>query len=174
MLENESFWAHNAVGLVALIISALTFCIVFAQMRIASSKVKLDLYDRRFEIYQAALELYQAIWDWKWEAIQPLEHRFIHAFRESQFLFDEKDGVYQTLEQIKDCNAKITADQKARAGKDDIGGDPDAISQYRRLLTGAAGKASIDFDKLLQQLEKQLKKYLDFRNIDGWSLRGSR
>ncbi len=170
----ESFWAHNAVGLVSLVVSALTFCIVFAQMRIASSRVRLDLYDKRFEIYQAALELYQAIWEWKWETIQPLERRFIRAFRASQFLFDEKDGVYRTLEQIKDCNAAITADGKARAGMDDIGGDPEAVKQYSRLLTGAAGKASIEFETLLKQLETQLRKYLDFNRIDGWSLRGPR
>jgi len=49
-------------------------------------------------------------------------------------LFDEKDGVYATLEKIKDCNAKISADEKQRANKDESGGTTAGSNEYAILL----------------------------------------
>jgi len=51
--------------MLALFVSGCAFVVAFLQMRIASGKLKLDLYTKRFEIYQAALALYQNVFDWK-------------------------------------------------------------------------------------------------------------
>jgi hypothetical protein len=76
--------------------------------------------------------------------------RFIKSFRESQFLFRHKDGIYKTLENIKDEYAKIE-------GAITMPDNPHVLER--------AGQARLDFEPLLLQLEKQLSRYLDFRNL---------
>ncbi|MDI2112615.1 hypothetical protein [Commensalibacter nepenthis] len=41
-------------------IGIITCVIAYSQMKIASAKVKLDLYERRFNVYMTALSCYQA------------------------------------------------------------------------------------------------------------------
>jgi hypothetical protein len=45
-------------GVVA-VVGVATLAVAWSQMRIASAKTKLDLYNKRFNVYLAALEYYQ-------------------------------------------------------------------------------------------------------------------
>jgi hypothetical protein len=81
---------------------------------------------------------------------------------------------YATLTKIKDCNGVISADEKNRASASQdivIPGTEEAYKESSRLLIGRAATAREDFDKHLMELERQMKKYLDFKNIDGWTVR---
>src|SRR5271166_6137601 len=84
------------------------------QAETAHARLKLDLYDKRFNIYTTTLDLYQA--DMRPEVdigseeeekkgladIINAERIFVHSFREAQFLFEGADGIYNTLNDIKD------------------------------------------------------------------------
>lgn len=47
------------LSIAAALLSLATFVVGYSQMKIASAKVKLDLYNKRFSVYLAALEYYQ-------------------------------------------------------------------------------------------------------------------
>jgi hypothetical protein len=143
--------AVNPYPFVTLVLSAFVAAIAFLQWRTARNRLILDLYNKRFDIYSSVLDLYQTIMkkddqnDMKAAGI-----RFIKSFRESQFLFRQKDGIYKTLENIKDAYAKIE-------GAIDIPDNPH--------VSESAAQARLDFEPLLLRLERQIDRYLDFRNI---------
>jgi hypothetical protein len=124
------------------------------QANTALKRLNLDLYEKRFNIYTAALDLYQA--DMKKELldIKEAEFRFVQGFRESLFLFQEQDGIYKTLEKIKDGQAMISAHEEAKAK-----------NEHNSDIETNAANARIEFEKLLLTLERKLTKYLDFRII---------
>jgi hypothetical protein len=91
------------ISLGALLFSGLAWAI-------SKDKLKLDLYNRRFAIYDATMKLYQSVVSDIDDATASAEviKGFILPFRESRFLFDTKDGVYQLLDVIRgQCNLFI-------------------------------------------------------------------
>ena len=77
----------------------------FLAWRVARDKLKLDLYDRRFAIYDAALDYY-FLKDGQHagsdpETIERIKRKCIKACREAQFLFDESSGVVQALNRVR-------------------------------------------------------------------------
>lgn len=174
-------------GPVATIIAAtvavvVTWCLGRGQLRIAGQQAKtalerlqLDLYEKRFNIYVAVLDLYQVDMhtelDEKKEIAEPLqaakrtfanikeaERIFVKAFRESQFLFEIQDGIYDTLNKIKDAQNAISADHENRTKQT-------RDREYTNLILESAGKARLLFPTLLIELETQLAKYLNFGKI---------
>ncbi len=69
-------------------------------MKIASAKVKLDLYNKRFNGYLAAFEYYPLAYGKVDGSMKAKSVERIKLYRESQFLFDSKGGVYDTLNRI--------------------------------------------------------------------------
>ncbi|MBJ7533272.1 hypothetical protein JDN40_04015 [Rhodomicrobium vannielii ATCC 17100] len=84
-----------------LFLGVATFFVAYSQMRIASAKARLDLYNRRFAIYICALEYYLILSNDASEAeIKEKTISFTKASRESIFLFDPIDGIGQTMHDI--------------------------------------------------------------------------
>ncbi len=50
-------WVQWSQALLILFISGLGAWIAYKQVRIAAAKLNLDLYDKRFEVFEAAREL---------------------------------------------------------------------------------------------------------------------
>lgn len=48
-----------AISILTVFVAFSTFVIAYFQMKIASAKIKLDLYERRFNVYISALNCYQ-------------------------------------------------------------------------------------------------------------------
>ena len=95
------------LSITTVLISIATFSVAYSQMKIASAKTKLDLYNKRFNIYIAALDYYQATWYKSLEEIKEKSIDFTKSYRESQFLFEESDGVYETLGKIQRNGSQI-------------------------------------------------------------------
>jgi hypothetical protein len=157
------------ISIAALIISCCTLVIARSQMRISSAKAKLDLYNKRFSIYVSALDYYQALWADMTEdnliEVSSKSSAFVKAYRESQFLFDEKSKIYETLAVIMNSGSsmafyfkrKVESDSGAVDYRDDL-----------QVLHGNYLKAQDNFEKNLSVLEDKLKKYLDFTSVNGW------
>lgn len=65
-------------------------------------KLRLDLYNKRFEIYTRVLDFYQAIVMWEASAEQiQLQYPFLKAFRESRFLFPKDSGVFDYISEFQ-------------------------------------------------------------------------
>ena len=75
----------------ALLVSLLSFSI-------ASERLRLDLYNKRFDIYVRTVKMYQALMKSNEDEISDsLLADFILASREAQFLFGRNSGVYALL-----------------------------------------------------------------------------
>ena len=155
----------NIFGIIAVIVSVSSFFVAFSQMRIASAKTKLDLYNKRFSIYMAAFEYYQATYYVSHEVIKEKSIVFTKAFRESQFLFDKKSQIFETLGKIQQNGSAILSYEKAKYESDnDLTGNRNELSN----LHEHSVKARNEFRENLLLLENQVEKYLKFTNIDGW------
>ena len=114
----------------------------------------MDLYEKRFNTYNAVLDLYQADIKKELHDITTAEFTFVRAFRESLFLFERQDGIYELMEMIKDAQSVISADEENKAHK-----------HQNNIIAEKAAKARIDFEKMLLDLEMKLHKYLDVSKI---------
>lgn len=154
------------VSLAAFVISIAGFGVAFSQMKIASAKTKLDLYNKRFSIYVATLEYYLSIWKNDIEDMEEKAREFTKAFRESQFLFDTQDGIYKVLGKIQQNGSTIFEYHKVVQGKaKNFEAGPDAI----KALHVASVSATDQFRINLELLEKKLRTYLEFKNVEGWT-----
>jgi len=135
-------------------------------MKIASSKARLDLYNKRFAIYTTALEYYQALWGKTDTPIKVCEANMIKAFRESKFLFKSSDGIYETLEKIKDAGAMATGiKDRIEIMEKEVSADGRVLTKSRENRSAALQR----FEDNLKTLEQQLEKYLRFKTASGWS-----
>lgn len=155
----------TAVSWIALVISLCSFWVAFVQMRIASAKTKLDLYNKRFSIYVTALEYYQSTWHDPYNKIEIEARKFTKAFRESLFLFDKNSGIQDLLKKIQQNGSTISFYEKYKyESENNLTKDKLDLST----LHEASNKARDEFEANLKDLEKQLDKYLSFKSIDGW------
>ena len=77
----------------------------FLTWRVAHQKLKLDLYDKRFAIYEAALDFY-LLKDGHLDSgdpkrVEDIHRTFIRACREAKFLFDTASGVFEALDKVR-------------------------------------------------------------------------
>jgi len=148
-----------------LVVACITAYIAFEQCKTARAKLKLDLYNKRFSIYESVLKLYQATWSKDYERMELLSFEFLKSFRESKFLFDKKDGsIYEILSKIQQNNAAILGYEellyKEINGEVTDKDKKEALQKYA--LVNRAG-----FEKNLIDLEKEIDKYLYFKSING-------
>lgn len=167
------FNATLVVSIAVAVIGLATFVVGYSQMKIASAKIKLDLYNRRFAVYLATLEYYQSAYGKTEESMEVKGNGFIKAYRESQFLFDADDGIYKTLTRIKDSGADIKAYQAAQAVEMGLADEKtarlyDKADMHRLHEKNVVGHHNFYND--LNLLESKLLKYLQFKTVSGWTL----
>jgi hypothetical protein len=154
------------LSIAAALVSLATLTIGYTQMKIASAKVKLDLYNKRFNVYVSALEYYQAMWTQTDYDLKQKGAEFIKCYRESLFLFSEKDRVHETLTKIKNNGGVVSTYvelKKADSGVNSAGPNMAALHEK-----SVAARDKIGDD--LQILEKQMAKYIDFKVVRGWTV----
>ncbi len=155
------------LSITTVLISIATFSVAYSQMKIASAKTKLDLYNKRFNIYIAALDYYQATWYKSLEEIKEKSIDFTKSYRESQFLFEESDGVYETLGKIQRNGSQIyTYEEHKYEIENNLTRDRLDLDSMHKDST----QARADFENNLKILEKQIEKYIQFTAVRGWTL----
>ncbi|MFI4986514.1 MAG: hypothetical protein ACHQF3_03655 [Alphaproteobacteria bacterium] len=101
------------ISLVALVIAVLSFFI-------ASERFRLDLYNKRFDIYVRTVKFYQILLKSREndedETFAALRKDFILACRESKFLFDPESGVYDLLNRLNMASFEITGSRDMPKG----------------------------------------------------------
>lgn len=153
------------ISILAVLISAATFSVAFSQMKIASAKTKLDLYNKRFNIYVTALEYFLACWHEEYAGIKEKSLEITHAYRESRFLFAKEDGIYETLGKIQQNGSIVLAFEKHSYER------ANSLTKDRLdldVMNNNAMEARFDFQKNLELLEQQMEKYIQFKEISGW------
>jgi hypothetical protein len=150
------------VSVVGGVVGLIALTVAWSQMRIASAKVKLDLYNKRFSVYVAALELYQCACTNSRDGIKDKFNKLTQACRESRFLFDGKDGVHETLIRIQKAGGIILTQHESKL-------DPLTKNDLVRALYEKSVEAFHAMEKDILALEEQLKDYLSFHNVRGWT-----
>lgn len=153
----------TVVSVVGGVVGIVALSVAWSQMRIASAKTKLDLYNKRFSVYLAALEYYQYAYSDNRVDLKQKAEKLTHAYRESKFLFDLKDGVHETLGNIQKASAAVRAyDEYRRENKFDM--------ERERVISQVCSTALRTMHDDILVLEDQLKKYLSFHNVRGWTI----
>ncbi len=152
-------WLTAGLGVLALILSGLGWRVANAQKKIAGAKVKLDLYNKRFAVYESAVDFYLAYFEKVATPLHEAETTFIKRYRESQFLFASEDGIYDTLGRIKEFVGSMSAHhQQIQSTQKGI----------NPIIHGRSNDAALKFEPELKKLEDQMGKYLGFKATEGW------
>jgi hypothetical protein len=136
-------------------------------------KLRLDLYNRRFDIYSRTLDLLHALEVWNPTALEKNAHSlqdspdldkslkaFTKASRESQFLFADDSEIHENLDLLHSAAIALIG-FKRDSGPNLNGAD----------LVGAFANSQQRSKTLLEipaKLEKAMKKYLDFHGLNLW------
>jgi len=146
------------------VVGVMTLLVGIAQMKIASAKVKLDLYNKRFNVYLATLEYYQSAYGKVEGSMRTKSVEFVKCYRESQFLFDKNDKIFETLNRIMTLGNKILVYEETQSGATNVS------QETEHLLHEKSVEARFAFEKDLILLEGQLAKYISFKTITGWRM----
>ncbi|CAI3950303.1 unnamed protein product [Commensalibacter communis] len=156
-----------AVAISTGFIGEITCIIAYSQMKIASAKVKLDLYERRFNVYTAALNCYQSLLKGQFEDILTCKEELIKSCRESKFLFRDNSEINHILNEMQkytdqflqymfiEKNCRITNSPNTRLKVLEFSEDAD--------------DATNNFEKILINLEDKIKPHIQFENVKGWT-----
>lgn len=148
------------VSVVGGVVGLIAVTVAWSQMRIASAKTKLDLYNKRFNVYMAALEFHQCASSG--DGVKDKFDKLTQAYRESLFLFEDKDGIRETLERIRKAGLSILTHHVAKL-------DPNSAANIFKEFQTPAHDAYIGMGEDISALEDQLKQYLSFHNVRGWT-----
>jgi len=157
MASEPHQWISYIGGLLSPFIAAMALWVASRQSKTNVAKLRLDLYDKRFAIYETTLTFHQALGGLPGSLLQEpfvsLQRQFVKAHRESQFLFDADAGIFELLGQINLSAFKVIAG-KTRAH--DMGGDRGAK------LVAEANDVYVSIEKSINQLEQALGPYIRF------------
>jgi hypothetical protein len=138
------------ISLVALVVAALSYFV-------ASERFRLDLYNKRFDIYVRTVRFYQALMtsqrDDEDETFAALRKEFILAIRESQFLFSPESGVYDLLSRLNFDSLKITGQKDMPKGL-----PPDQGIGNQKQFSDAL----IRWNSSMEPLEAMMAPYLNY------------
>ena len=144
-----------AVPVLTMLIAASVALIAYYQWKTNREKLRLDLYQRRFEIYLRVLDFHFAIWQQDEPKLDLLHVPFMKAFWESKFLFPEKSGIYDLLDEYNLRTSRV------RVYRGQIPPRSDLTPEERAQLI----KDEIWIKDCIGILEEKLGPYLNFHSI---------
>ncbi|KAF0154459.1 MAG: hypothetical protein FD159_2560 [Syntrophaceae bacterium] len=152
------------IAITPICVAVFVALIAFWQSRINSNKLRLDIYNRRFNVYSKTLDFYQVLLSYdpnvvSKELLNTLQKDFIKAFRESRFLFDEKSGVYDILDQMHTKSFQIIGCKDHGGKLADI--DPQEFEKMHK----QSMEALKCFTESISKLEKAMARYLNFHEL---------
>jgi hypothetical protein len=130
------------------------------QARIEHEKLRLDLYDRRFEIFTSIFDFYNAIISWKGTLEQQdARQRFFRAYQESGFLFTKESDIEALLKMLHEEGAKVIG---FKENIDSYKSDPAALMVEQNKVDDIQLRV---FPEGLEKLRAALHPYLDFSKV---------
>lgn len=157
--QKFEFTVRIGSALVALGISAGVGVIAKSQWRTSQEKLRLDLYGKRFEIYNRVFDAYDALLSWEDTSAQKdVVTQFYRAFRESRFLFPDSSGVYALLDEFAKHSAYIVNFRRLRDGLQglpkDFGEAALVRSEHLSWILGS-----------MEKLEPRMAPFLNFHKL---------
>ena len=145
-------WYQTAKIITPILMAAFLAYIAWQQMLTNKNKLKLDLYNKRFEIYTDTLKFYQELMT---EEVTKSTHiKFINSKEASMFLFSEEPSIYKLLEQMHSESFKIIGFKKH--GKE-LSGSP---KEFLKSSEGAQ-KTLQWFNEQMPNLRNKMQQFLN-------------
>jgi hypothetical protein len=160
MNSSLGFWADSALGfavpVATVLIAASVALITWFQWKTNREKLRLDLFQRRYEIYLRVRDYQSALLQRHDERrLAEVRGTFGNALRESKFLFPQKSGIYDLFGDFDGRAARVTTFKRYSAEGTCL------TSDDRAQLT----EDEIWIAHGIEILEKKLGPYLNFRSI---------
>ncbi|MFA0144410.1 hypothetical protein AB4430_22020 [Vibrio kanaloae] len=126
--------------------SILSICLVYIayqQMKTSRDKLNLDLYEKRFEVYQRALTFYHMLMDKTLDT--PTHRSFIESKEAAFFLFPDNREIFELLNRVHVNSFEVTGlKNKIEAFQ----GHPDYLIQSCHERDSAMREISKDIERL--------------------------
>jgi hypothetical protein len=140
------------------LISLLALTVAGFSLVVASERFRLDLYNKRYDIYVRTVKFYWVLVRSEEAAAQlgnfeQLRSDFILASRESLFLFPPESGVPQLLDRLNNASFTITGTRETAKGL-----PPDQIIENQKRF----GEALRLWNESLVPLEGLMAPYLNY------------
>jgi len=104
-----------------------------ASKKIANNKLRLDLYNRRFEIFSSIFAFYNAIISWQGTDEQKeAREKFFRAYQESGFLFAKESGIEDLLKSLNDTGMRVI---KFKENRNSYKSDPALMIEQHQMAT---------------------------------------
>lgn len=137
--------------------------VAWRQFKLGRDKLRLDLYERRFAVYERTLTFYNALIAGSAESLQSesffqLHLDFIKTCKESQFLFESDTGIFQLLEELQSRAFKVTGFKVHGCM---VADHPETLLK----MSNDATEAISYFDTAIKTLEREIAPYLNFRKV---------
>jgi hypothetical protein len=152
------WWMQWAQAIALIVISCLGSRIAYKQVRIATAKLNLDLYEKRFAVFdQARIYLRQFVE----QAQVTMEeiNAFIVGTGDAVFLFD--DDVRKVLDELRNFGVRHRRARMQLKGLTEAEGD----SEFRTNLKGELEAYAEELPTLYPRLITAFKPYLKLGNI---------
>lgn len=156
-------WFDYLVAITPVLITLFVAWVAHQQWKTNREKLRLDLYNRRFEIYVKTINFYQNLVEFdKSKEVGQLSRshkEFIIAKQESIFLFDKNSTVLDLLESINSAAFKII-------GFKQHGSDLERASpeEYMKMMIGMQDAYSHINDHI-NKLDAAISPYLNFHKV---------
>ena len=140
--------------ILSIIISIVLVYVAIQQMITNRNKLKLELYNKRFEVYSSALTFGQELTS---NELSSETHRdFINKKESSYFLFSNNQNIYKLLEEMHENSFKI---QGFRKSAEQLKYSPDAFLKVQR----EHEYALVFFNDVMPRLRYEMNNYLQFK-----------
>jgi hypothetical protein len=141
-------------------VTALAVCIIsYQNWRVSRDKLKLDLYNRRFAVYVCALDCIQDVFTYNPETEKRIL-LLIRSTRESLFLFDKKDRVFENLQNLREYCQNWATIHKAEL--EPVESRETNAVQLSSALRSDPKNSVLRAEQLLTDLEIRLHGYMSF------------
>ncbi|RYX79946.1 hypothetical protein EON83_30625 [bacterium] len=164
-LEKYSALVSCLAAITPVITAVIVAYIAYQQFKTNKQKLRLDLYNKRFNVYDKTLAFYAALHNanasFKNEDFMKVANAFTPAFNESKFLFHPKHGVHQLLNEFHEAAIGIigfNSDGKALA-------DSGAHEEFSKLFQKNQHELLVVMPKRIKQIEEAMASYLNFHKV---------
>jgi hypothetical protein len=130
------------------------------QVRLAREKLRLDLYDRWFQIFTSIFDFYNVMISWQGTPEQAeARTNFFRAYQESGFLFTSGSGIEALLKKLNDDGMKVIG---FKENSHHYKSDPAFLIEQHQKVTDIQLRV---FEDGLAQLRAAMHPYLDFSEV---------
>jgi hypothetical protein len=155
IMENTPHWTTCLSAFLVPVITAFGLYIAYRQWRLSQNKLKLDLFDRRFAVYDAARMLFESIVNTSGNARDKELLKFPSVIREAKWLLNEE--VAQYLD--KQIFHKTIAFARLQAELDGIG-----VGEVRNKKAEEMAEIRLWFSAQHEELDKHFTPFLQLRH----------